>query len=845
MLYKVTYSFLPITLLIVLLNGFCTKLTAQNKFDTTKLKLTDTAKIVKRDSTFKDTAIAKTKNVFDSRVKYTARDSMVLDNPNEMIYLYGLGTVNYETMDLKAGRIVINNKTKLVNAEYVKDSLGNKIEKPAFNDGSQAFDSEKMAYNMDTKKGKIFEALTKQENLLVFGKAIKKDSSKVIYVKDAKCIPCEYADAQTYFQTNRAKIIPDDKVVTGPVFLVLAGIPTPIGLPFGFFPSTKRKRSGIIIPKFRDAAQQGIGLTEGGYYWGINDYTDLTVTGDVYSTGTWKADISNRYLINYKMSGNLLIGLSRNKAANGDLPGVTTPLDYNIVWNHAFDQKFLNNARFSASVNYIGRRYNKLNQIDYATTLNNNVNSGINYSKSFKNFTIGSSVLVRQDKTTGIVSGSLPQLNFTLNPVKLFPNTAPDNPLQKLQVNYFATFNADFSTKEDNLISDSTLSIIRSGLSHKASISHNQIIAKYFNISNGISVDGRAYFRTNRLEATTNVKGSKLKEVQVFDPRATVNVGYNLSVQTTGIFGNYYYKSKYLKQIRHRMDPSVSFNYTPYLGDKFYNQNKSYYDFKKKESIQYSIYQNTLYGGPGTSKSGNIGLNLSNTFEAKVGQKSDTGFTYKKINLLNALSVNTAYNIFAKANEAQWSPLSTSFNTSLFNKINVQGDMSYSFYGLDTAFLPTTRSYYQTDNKLLRFLTANININTTIDKNFFISKDNKEKGFENFNWSLSPNFACNWIPDYKNKKNIANLSSSLAGTLTLTKNWGFTFNTGYNFKTKLITYTTVGIKRDLRCWQMGIDWIPFGINRSYNISLNLKNAMFQNFKIPRQRNWQDNGTLQN
>jgi hypothetical protein len=829
------------TLLIVTLSSFFLPLKGQIKTDSLVSKKDST--IVKSDSTFKDTAIGRTKNVFESRIKYTARDSMVLDNPNEMIYLYGLASVNYETMDLKAGEITIDNKTKLVKAQYALDSLGNKIEKPAFNDGSQAFDSEKMAYNMDTRKGKIYEALTKQDNLLVYGKAIKKDSSKIIYVKDAKCIPCEYADAQTYFQTRKAKIIPDDKVVTGPVFLVLAGIPTPIGLPFGFFPSTRKRKSGVILPKFRDAREQGVGLAEGGYYWGINDYLDVMLTGDVFTSGTWRANINSRYIVNYKMQGNLDVALARNYFADGDLPGVKVPITYNINWQHAFDQKFLGNARFSASVSYAGGLYNKFNQTDYNTTLNNNINSGVAYSKNYKNFNIASSITVKQDKRNNTVTIGFPQFTFALNPVKLFPNSSPNSPLQKLQFNYSNSFNATAVAREENLISDSTWNIIKSGFTQRASITHNQMIAKYINMNNSISLNGLGYLKTTRIVDETSIKGQKITEKQVFDPRATLNFSYSLGLSTSGFFGNYYYKSKYLKQIRHRMDPTVSFSYTPYLGDKFYNQNQTYYDFQKREEIKYSIYTNTLNGGPGTGQSGSINFGLGNTLEAKVRQKSDTGISYKKISLLNLFSVNTSYNLFAK--EFQWSPLNASFGTSLFNKINIQGNISYSYYGIDTTGKAINTSYYQLTDKLLRFTGSDINVSTSFDKNFFLPKEDTEKGFEQFTWSLSPTVSCIWTPNIKTKKIDPTIFSSIVASVSLTKNWNFAVNSGYNFKDKNIAYTQMTIARDLRCWQMNVSWIVNGPNRGYNIGLNLKNAMFQNFKIPRQRNWQDNGALQN
>ncbi len=839
MFYPLKYYFLRKTLLIAVLFVCIANLNGQNKIDTTKSK--DSLQVVRKDSLFKDTAINATKNVFESRIKYTARDSMVLDNPNEMIYLYGLGTVNYETMDLKAGQITINNKTRLINAQYALDSSGKKIEQPAFNDGSQAFDAEKMAYNMDTRKGKIYEALTKQESLLVFGKSIKKDSSRIIYVKDAKCIPCEYADAQTYFQTKKAKIIPDDKVVTGPVFLVLAGIPTPLGLPFGFFPSTRKKRSGVIIPKFRDAATQGIGLAEGGYYWGINDYMDLTITGDVFTSGSWSANIVNRYTKKYVMSGNAEIGIRRQYFEKGDLPGVKVPIDYNVVIRHAFDQKFLNNARFSASVNYVGGLYNKLSQNNFQGILNNNINSGISYSKSYTNFNISSSANLRQDKTNNTVAISFPQFTFALNTIQIFPNSDPNSPLQKLQFNYSNNLNAEALTKENNLFSDSTWQLIRSGFNHRASITHNQMFAKYFNLSNSISLSGVAYLETTRKFDNLGIKGYSLEQKKIFDPRATVNMSYNVGLTTTGIFGNYYYKSKFLKQIRHRMEPSVAFNYTPYLGDRFYRQNQSYIDSRTKEVIKYSIYEGTLYGGPGESQSGNLSFTLNNTLEAKVRQKSDTGVSYKKINLLNLFNFSTGYNLFAKA--FQWSPLSISYATNLFNKINLQGGMAYSYYGIDSTGQAINTSSYKSSKRLLRFTGADINMSTNFDKSFFLGKD-AEKGYENFNWSLSPILTCNLTPDPITQKILPNITSSMGMNVNLTKHWIFAIVTGYNFKAKNIAATTVNITRDLRCWQMNVNWVPFGPFRSYNVGLNLKSTMFQNFKIPRQRNWQDNGALE-
>ena len=391
----------------------------------------------------------------DEKVTYTAQDSVVA-LPNEgKGMLYGKAKVNYGSMNIEAEVIEMDYKRNLVIAYGKKDSLGKNVGNPVFKDGEQTMEADKIMYNLKTKKGKIFNALTHQGELLVIGNEIKKDSMNTIYMKDMKCIPCKDADARTIFRAPKAKIIPNDKIVTGPMYLEIGGAPTPLGLPFGYFPNTKKQHNGILMPTFGSSPERGFNLQNGGFYWGINDKTDMVIGGDIYGNGSWVLRTKNRYNVLYKSNGMLSLQYSSFNIGDRDIPSqFSRQRAYQIGWQHAQDNKSNPSIRFSASVNIVGNQaYNRLTTVNTGQYLQNTFQSNINFTKTYKFGSLSLNALHNQNSQSHQMDVTLPALTFNVN--RFFPfkrdNAVKPNVLDKIGISYLLEVKNTLSGK-DSLI---------------------------------------------------------------------------------------------------------------------------------------------------------------------------------------------------------------------------------------------------------------------------------------------------------------------------------------------------------------------------------------------------------
>ncbi len=792
----------------------------------------------------------------DKTVIYNARDSSRYEAKGNKVYLFGGAYVEYGDMNLKSEFIEIDNDKNLVTAYGTVDSTGKKVGTPIFKDNTQEFNAEKIMYNLKTKKGKIFNVLTKQGDLLVFGNEIKKDSTDVIYMKNLKCYPCQFEDAKTAFRATKAKIIPDDKIVTGPMYMEISGVPTPLMLPFGYFPNSKKRHNGILLPFVGNSPGQGYFFKDGGFYWGISDKTDMTIRGDIYSNGSWGLRTTNAYNVLYKFAGAINLGYSEFIIGDKDVPsGYSKQKSYNVNWLHTQDNKNDPSVRFTANVNYINQKYNKFNSLNSGQYLANTFQSNVNFTKSWRLSSLSINAMGSQNTITGIVDLSFPQLTFNVN--RFFPfkreNAVKPNVFDKIGVNYLLEAQNTLSGFDSILFKGDIEKRMRYGIRHSLPISTNFNVLKYITVTPAMNLSSVMYTKSTRkelIEATNTLKTDTVNGfVAGYDANFTTAV-------STKLFMDYYFKSKRLKQIRHLLIPTVTYLYRPDFGEEQYGFWKNITVDTLGRKQYYSIFQNNVFGGPQQGEQNTLNFGLNNNIEAKVRQKTDTGFVYNKVTILQNLGIGGYYN-FA-ADSFNLSDINITARNKLFKFFDLVGNAVFDPYIYDT-ILKKHRPEFQYDQngQWARFTTANIAVNAAFSSNIVEAIRNArkppnmtngaERGAEQTTptegplpWNLNIFYNLNITQTHIGAKTKYTQSLNFSGSIDVTKYWKVGVTSGYDFTNKQLSYTSMNLYRDLKCWEARIDWIPFGFRKSYSLTINLKSSMLSDIKIPRQRQWYDN-----
>jgi hypothetical protein len=784
-----------------------------------------------------------TDDVLEEEIKYNARDSIRFEVKSQKIYLYGEATVEFSGKTLTANYIEIDNKNNLVSASGTIDSLGKTIGRPEFKDGENTMRAEKIEYNTKTSKGKIYGVLTKQAEMLIYGEVIKKDSNNVLYIKNAKCIPCEYEDAVFYFRAKKAKVIPDDKIVTGPVFIEVAGMQTPVGMPFGYFPNVKNKsKMGIIIPAFGQLPSQGFFLQNGGLYLPINSRTDMEIRGDIYSIGSWSLNTTNRYYKRYKYTGAVNLGFKQILLGEKEIPFEKNPANgyqklnnFSVAWLHNQDAKRKPNERFSANVNVQSAFNNKYNPESSAQYLTNTFYSNISYGYTFKNAAISVNARHNQNTQTHYMEVSFPELTF--NTVRFFPfkneERSKPNFLDKIGISYTAEAKSFLKAADTTFFKESSLDSIQYGVRHTIPISTNLNLFKYFTLTPAVNFTAVNYLKYNDYSFDTLTNRIIRDTLQGFKTGFDVNFSTNL---TTKLFGDYYFKGKRLKQIRHFVIPTVGVTYHPDMqGDDL-----GFYKWVQSDTLgnytRRSIFENGIYGGPTGPEGGFLTYGLNNNFEAKIRQKTDSGFVDKKIILLQNLGINGSYNMSAK--EMPWSVINVTARTRVWKNIDLMGGVVLDPYAVDERGTRINLLYahdYTNKKRLpLRYLSSQLSVNAAFNPQVFAKPGQQPTGNWFFNLTYNIVFAKKFdLMDTIPAKPGQQLNFN--GNLDVTPKWRVGFSSGYDFTTKNLSYTSFNIYRDLRCWEAKIEWVPFGFNQRYSVGINLKTSALKDVKIPRER----------
>lgn len=805
-----------------------------------------------------------------SQVEYSAEDSIVGLPGRGKVFLYGKARVKYEGVEMNSEIIEIDYGTNVMSAYGRIDSTGQVIGNPVFTEGSQPpMEAKKIMFNLKTGKGKIFNALTKQGELLVIGSEIKKDSNDVIYMKDMRCIPCQEADARTIFVASRAKIIPDDKIVTGPMYLEIGGVPTPLGLPFGYFPNTKKQHDGILMPQFGNSPQYGYNLQNGGFYIGINDKTDMVIHGDIFANGSFGLRTTNNYKVLYKAAGSVNLGYSRYNNGDRDVKSqYYQSSTYMIRWQHTQDNKFNPSITFNANVNYQSNQ--KINRLVAANTeqfLQSQFISNIAFAKSFKTSLLSLTARQEQNTQTKQITIVLPTLSYYVNAFYPFKNESHvrQNVVDKIKMSYRLEASNQMTGKDTStLFKGDWTDNLRYGLTHAIPISTNFNIFKFITATPQLNLNSMmttktihkdfvtTYSTTSDGERDTVIKAVKTNTVKEFAMGYDANFSTNFS---TKVYFDYFFRKGKVSQIRHLMIPNLTYQYRPDLGEEQYGFWKQVQLDSLGNKGYYSIFENSVYTGPARGKTNALAFSLSNNIEAKLKQKTDTGTTFKKVKLIQDLSVSTNYNFAADSFRLQ--TINMSGRTILFKYFNLVASSVFDPYAYDhTAQRRSSDFSYNRGEGLARWVNGVLSVNTSLGSNMIEAmkrakekpqmSSGAERGIDNdlnnseklaWNINLAYNLALTNLDD---RVYLPSQTLQLSGDIKPTKWWKIGVSSGFNFTSMTVSRTQFTISRDLKCWVANIEWVPFGIGKRYAVGLALKTSMLSDFKIPRTRNWYDN-----
>ncbi len=835
---------------------------AQNKPDSTLLK-TDTLAL--------DTNAAK--GALEFKVEYYAEDSMVFDIKKQLMYLYGKSKIDYETTSLTAANVEMFLKDKELFARGTKDSTGKYVDNPFFKEGEQGFNSDSIHYNFGSEKGKIYRAKTQDGDGYIHGSELKKVDDKVIYIKDGKYTTCEHDTPHFYIEAKKLKLIKEDKIITGPANLKVYGAPTPLLLPFGFFPNKKERTSGIVMPNnYGVSPGQGIFLNRMGYYWAVNQHVTTELLADLYSRGSWALYLNNNYKFRYKNSGNLGIDYSIFKQGFKELPDYSQTKNMFVRWSHQQEAQANPNWNFSAQVN-AGTASAYRNNINTTTQnfTSNNFNSNVSLTHNFKIAKTFSSLIVNAQHSQNVLDSSITinAPNVTLNVTRFAPfkrkKSVTERWYEKIGMSYNAGFQNQISTKLDsNFFTKKTLEKMNYGLQHSVGLNTSFKLLKYFSLVPSINYKGVAYFQSYRKRWDIENQREKIDTLDAFNIFHTVSSNAQV---TTKIYGTYGFKSdSKIKAIRHVLTPSIGVTYSPNLNKiDALNYFSAYtiYDTNQREVRKqtYSIL-NGVYGSPNESQIGNITFALINDVEMKY-TGNDSLKTEKKLKILDNVNVSSAYSVLADS--LKWQPLNFRGNVNLVKNllINFSGDLDP--YQIDfktrnriNKFVWDTDDWWTNGRSIGRLTRFDVSLGYTLRSKTDLPTQNKTstKGtpeelaqinanpqqYVDFNlpWSLTMSYNFFYTKPNSNPYNPEITSTfNINADVRLTPAWKIIFNTSYDLKKYKFALPRVEIYRDLHCWEMKFQVIPSGSRQSYSFTMNAKASILQDLKLNRRLEWYD------
>lgn len=831
-------------------------------FNTQNAYSQDSLFVQKQDSL--DLKKNKKKAVLDARIDYSAEDSLTFFLDNKDVFLYNKAKIDYDKMKLESGFMTVNFDTKTLFAEGVKDSTDTITQSPIFKEGNAEYKSKELKYNFDTKQGLISNVFTKESDGYLHGEKVKKKDDRTMYISSGMFTTCDNEDHPHFgISFSKAKAITDDKIVTGPAWFSLMEIPLPVGIPFAYFPFTDGKKSGFLMPSYGNAANRGYYLRNIGWYFAINDYIDLALQGDIYTNLSYAFNVTSKYVKRYKYKGSIEFRYENNHTGLKNTPSYSSSSDFKFRWSHTQDAKSHPYRTFSANVNLVSSKFNQYttNVSDY---FNNTTTSSIAFStKLGSSWSFSANLGESYNINSGAISLDLPSM--TLSSIQFYPfrkkkSSGKRKWYEDISFSYRANLINTIDTYDSLLTSSDLIKNFRNGIMHSIPISSNVKILKHLNWTNSISYTERWY--TNSISKTYNPETDLIDKDTIYGFIANRNANFTSSINTR-LYGMFTFKKGFIKAVRHVINPSISFNYTP----DFSEPSLGFYDFytdKNGKRVYYSKTENGVFGSPPQGASGVISFSLGNNLEMKVPDKNDTVEGMRKIVLLEAFNISSGYDL--ARDSVNWQPLRLTARTTLFKKLLINFSAAYTPYVLDSNGVLTNQLLWDKERRLFKkqnsqwTLNMSWNLNSRANNSqttgdYHSPTEMQYSPFSNPNEILSEHvdFSIPWnltlgvnysrlssyivsIADYQ-----TNQSATLTarGDLNLTEKWKIGFSSGYDFINKDFTYTSIDFYRDLHCWEMRMNWIPFGPRQGWNFSISVKAPMLQDLKYEKRNDFRN------
>lgn len=828
------------------------------------------------------------KDAIDKTIAYTADDSTWFDLNTRKAYLYGNAVVDYDGMKLKAALIIVDFQKRELYARGFTDSSGKYRGRPNFNDGERETDADTMIYNFGTKRGRTYGIAMKEGEGYILCNKVFRDDDKSIYSDLGKYTTCSDPHPHFYLQSKKLKIIPDKKIIFGPSNLVIEGVPTPLFIPFGMFPTKKGQKSGLIPFEYGLSGAFGAYLRNVGYYFGISKNFDQTISGDIYFRGSWKLASGTRYAKRYRFGGSLNLEFAKFLNGEKEDPDYKAKQikTFGIKWTHFQDAKARPGTTFSATVDIQKNNSARYNSTDPTAIVRNQFTSSVSFSKAlFGKANLVAGATHSQNTQTRDFSLSLPNINFSVQ--RITPFSKPDKFgrfkwYKDFGISYQMSFENRIYTRDSifftgipmrqllpeipslNLFKPGGLpeaDQFKQGIVHSIPITLGsyKLIKNRFTFTPTVNYQEYWYFKT--VEKNWNYTTNKIDTVYHNDFKRASDYSASVNLNTQ-IFGTFVMSSKKVSAIRHTIKPNVGFSYRPDYSEARFGYYKEFKrDSADNNMYKYSIFEQGIKSGPQGGPSGLLHFSIDNNLQAKVLKKTDTSAKYENVTWIENINLAGNYNFLRDS--MKLSNLVVTGYTTLFKQVRLNANATLNPYtkGWDTA---TSRPVYinklelEQSRRLGTWTNASIQLTTGLDANMFkklkqkdtagMSKEEKAEledirlnpnGYVHFDipWSINVNYSMNYTRD--NYKSNYRHDFSINGDFNLTPKWKIGYNTGYDFLQKKMAFTQFNISRSLHCWALTFNWIPDGVRKSFSFSLYANSSMLQDLKVKKYRLWND------
>lgn len=883
---KIKYLFLAATLLIAAahdLDAQRPRRTRENPFASQyaekKVVLPDSLELARRDSIriadslFRaDSAALMKSSSLRAPAFSAARDSVIenFSDGQRIIHYYGDVSVKYQNMELTAERMDYDVSTGVVHAYGVYDSLlADWKGRPVMTEGGKVYNMDELRYNFNTRKARIKNMVTQEDDGILHGRNIKMMPDKSINITNGKYTVCDHEEPHYFLQLTAAKVVtePSQKIVFGPAYVVIEDVKVyPLVLPFGFVPKRPKRATGILFPTFGEETARGFYMRDLGMYFVIGDYFDFSATGDYYTLGSWALDLNSRYKVNYRFNGTFSLTYSDDRTGEKGSADYMQSTNFGLRWSHSQDSKAHPGTNFSASVNFSSPSNNRYNSHSVNEALQNQASSSISFSKSFGGkATISLNALHSQNSRDSSYAFTLPNLTFsvaTFYPFKRRNRVGKEKIYEKFSLSYNTSLQNKINFKASEFMQDGFFDRFQNGMTHNFSIGLPSFnLFKYITVSPSVSYGQNWFFRTTEAHYDEE-EGKIVTEKSKAFSHLGITQTYSGSVSaSTRLYGMYNFgKYHRVQAIRHVVSPSLSMNLSPDLATYANGYRTLTYTDASNEvkTYKYNIYSGQLYSPPGSGKSATASFAIGNNVEAKVRDFADTtGTGTKKVKLIDQLNIRSGYNFLADS--LKLNTISMSMSTSLFGKVSISASANFDPYAVDQKGRRYNEWAVNMKQGLARFTNASASLSYSLSGKGALKGNDGSKGegggdspanyyrriythpytgeyipggwlyYTNPNvpWSVnfSYTFSCNRSWSYDNKLNSLAIKNNITqtlrfnGNIKLTPKMNINASSGYDFQAKQLTSTQISATYDMHCFNISVSWVPTGTWQSYSFRI--------------------------